>query len=56
MLRDLHADLSRICTRAAARGVRIIINAEYSWYQPAIDALALALMRRFTSPLPPAPP
>ncbi|KAJ7885760.1 FAD-linked oxidoreductase [Mycena olivaceomarginata] len=47
MLRDLHADLSRICTRAAAHGVRIIIDAEYSWYQPAIDALALALMRCF---------
>ncbi|KAJ7885777.1 FAD-linked oxidoreductase-like protein [Mycena olivaceomarginata] len=39
MLRDLHADLERICTRAAERGVRIIIDAEYSWYQPALDAL-----------------
>ncbi|KAJ6614938.1 FAD-linked oxidoreductase-like protein [Mycena sp. CBHHK59/15] len=49
MLRDLHADLEMICTRAEARGVRIIIDAEYSWYQPALDALTLALMRRFNA-------
>lgn len=46
-LRELHADLHRICTRAKERGVKIIIDAEYSWYQPAIDALQLALMREF---------
>ncbi|KAJ7596517.1 FAD-linked oxidoreductase-like protein [Mycena floridula] len=46
-LRDLHSDLIRICTRAQQRGVRIIIDAEYSWYQPAIDALQLSLMRQF---------
>ncbi|KAL0945593.1 hypothetical protein HGRIS_014752 [Hohenbuehelia grisea] len=46
-LRDLHDDLVRICARARDRGVRIIIDAEYSWYQPAIDALTLALMREF---------
>ncbi|KAJ7649532.1 FAD-linked oxidoreductase-like protein [Mycena polygramma] len=49
MLRDLHADLEVICARAQARGVRIIVDAEYSWYQPAIDALTLALMRRFNT-------
>ncbi|KAJ7259683.1 FAD-linked oxidoreductase-like protein [Mycena rebaudengoi] len=49
ILRDLHADLELICTRAEARGVRIIIDAEYSWYQPALDALTLALMRRFNA-------
>ncbi|KAF7298084.1 Proline dehydrogenase [Mycena chlorophos] len=49
MLQDLHADLEAICARAAARGVRIIIDAEYSWYEPAIDALSLALMRRFNA-------
>ncbi|KAF7367645.1 Proline dehydrogenase [Mycena sanguinolenta] len=47
ILRDLRADMERICTRAEARGIRIIIDAEYSWYQPAIDAYTLALMRRF---------
>lgn len=46
-LRELHSDLNRICKRAKERGVKIIIDAEYSWYQPAIDALQLALMREF---------
>ncbi|KAJ7599308.1 FAD-linked oxidoreductase-like protein [Mycena floridula] len=46
-LRDLHSDLIRICTRAQQRNIRIIIDAEYSWYQPAIDALQLSLMRQF---------
>ncbi|KAF7971429.1 hypothetical protein HWV62_21190 [Athelia sp. TMB] len=46
-LRKLHASLQRICTRAQQRGVRIIIDAEYTWYQPAIDALTLALSREF---------
>ncbi|RDB24578.1 Proline dehydrogenase 1, mitochondrial [Hypsizygus marmoreus] len=46
-LRELHADLVRICTRAQQRGVKVIIDAEYSWYQPAIDALTLSLMRQF---------
>ncbi|KAJ8518907.1 hypothetical protein ONZ45_g4087 [Pleurotus djamor] len=46
-LRDLHNDLIRICQRARERGVRVIIDAEYSWYQPAIDALTLSLTRRF---------
>ncbi|KAJ7139227.1 FAD-linked oxidoreductase-like protein [Mycena epipterygia] len=49
MLRELHADLETICARAQARGVRIIIDAEYSWYQPALDALTFALMRRFNA-------
>ncbi|KIY44062.1 FAD-linked oxidoreductase [Fistulina hepatica ATCC 64428] len=46
-LQELHQDLIRICTRAAERGVRIILDAEYSWYTPAIDAYTLDLMRRF---------
>ncbi|TFK38690.1 FAD-linked oxidoreductase-like protein [Crucibulum laeve] len=46
-LLDLHADLVKICIRAQERGVKIIIDAEYSWYQPALDALTLALMRQF---------
>ncbi|KAF7321571.1 Proline dehydrogenase [Mycena kentingensis (nom. inval.)] len=49
MLRELHKDLEAICARASSRGVRIIIDAEYSWYEPAIDALALALMRQFNA-------
>lgn len=48
-LKELHDDLVRICTRAEERGVRVQIDAEYSWYQPAIDALTLSLMRRFNA-------
>ncbi|KIJ98279.1 hypothetical protein K443DRAFT_680913 [Laccaria amethystina LaAM-08-1] len=48
-LKELHDDLIRICTRAEERGVRVLIDAEYSWYQPAIDALTLSLMRRFNA-------
>ncbi|KAG6901249.1 hypothetical protein C0995_014626 [Termitomyces sp. Mi166 len=46
-LRDFHADLVRICERAQERGVKIIVDAEYSWYQPAIDTLTLSLSRQF---------
>ncbi|TRM59231.1 FAD-linked oxidoreductase-like protein [Schizophyllum amplum] len=45
-LAQLYSDLCRICARAQERGVRIIIDAEYSWYEPAIDAFTHALMRR----------
>ncbi|KAF8907642.1 FAD-linked oxidoreductase-like protein [Gymnopilus junonius] len=48
-IRELYANLHRICKRASERGVKIIMDAEYSWYQPAIDALTLALMREFNS-------
>ncbi|KAF8634110.1 hypothetical protein AX15_001075 [Amanita polypyramis BW_CC] len=48
-LRELHADLERICTRAKERGVKVIIDAEYSWCQPAIDAFQLTLMRKFNA-------
>ncbi|OCB90786.1 FAD-linked oxidoreductase [Sanghuangporus baumii] len=46
-LRELRKDLFRICQRAKERGVKIIIDAEYSWYQPAIDAYQRALMAEF---------
>ncbi|KAI0791690.1 FAD-linked oxidoreductase-like protein [Abortiporus biennis] len=46
-LKDLHEDLFRICTRAQERGVKVIIDAEHSWYTPAIDAFTLSLMRKF---------
>jgi proline dehydrogenase len=68
LLRDLHADLARICTRGQERDVKVIIDAEYrfvmfqdpslfpilmrifSWYQPALDAFTLSLMRQFNKP------
>jgi proline dehydrogenase len=37
----------KICVLAKERQVRLIIDAEYSWYQPAIDALTLSLMQQF---------
>lgn len=46
-LKELYSDLVQICTRAEERGVRVFIDAEYSWYQPAIDAFGHALMERF---------
>ncbi|RXW18987.1 hypothetical protein EST38_g6864 [Candolleomyces aberdarensis] len=48
-LRELYNDLLSICKRAQERGVKLILDAEYSWYQPAMDALALALMRQFNA-------
>lgn len=32
-LRELHEDLIQICTHARARDIRLIVDAEYSWYQ-----------------------
>ncbi|KAH0838757.1 FAD-linked oxidoreductase-like protein [Lanmaoa asiatica] len=46
-LKELYHDLNRICTRAKDRSIRIILDAEHSWYQPAIDAFGHALMERF---------
>ncbi|KAF7796593.1 hypothetical protein EIP86_007774 [Pleurotus ostreatoroseus] len=46
-LRDLRADLDAICKKARERGVRIIIDAEHTWYQPAIDALTLSMMIKY---------
>jgi proline dehydrogenase len=38
--------VERICAAAAAAGVPVLIDAEDSWYQPAIDALATRMMER----------
>lgn len=46
-LKELYNDLVQICTRAEERGVRVFIDAEHSWHQPAIDAFGHALMERF---------
>ncbi|PIL30760.1 hypothetical protein GSI_06928 [Ganoderma sinense ZZ0214-1] len=55
-LRELREDLVKICTRAQERDVRLIFDAEYSWYEPAIDAFTLDMMRRFNKLPPPPPP
>ncbi|KIK93539.1 hypothetical protein PAXRUDRAFT_828860 [Paxillus rubicundulus Ve08.2h10] len=46
-LRDLYDDLNKICTRAKERRVKVVLDAEYSWYQPAIDAFGHALMEKY---------
>ncbi|OSD05698.1 FAD-linked oxidoreductase [Trametes coccinea BRFM310] len=46
-LRELRDDLVTICNRAKERGVRLIFDAEYTWYEPAIDAFTLDMMRKF---------
>ncbi|KAI9510632.1 FAD-linked oxidoreductase-like protein [Russula earlei] len=46
-LRELNESLIRLCTRARARDVRVIVDAEYSWYQPAVDSISFSLMREF---------
>ncbi|KAF8480788.1 FAD-linked oxidoreductase [Russula ochroleuca] len=46
-LRELREGLIQICTRARARNVRVIVDAEHSWYQPAVDSISLDLMREF---------
>ncbi|KAF8272420.1 FAD-linked oxidoreductase-like protein [Lactarius quietus] len=46
-LRELLVDLNRICSRARERNVRLIVDAEYTWYQPAVDSISLSLMREF---------
>ncbi|KAG9084581.1 hypothetical protein FRC06_003989, partial [Ceratobasidium sp. 370] len=49
-LRTLYGDLRRVCKRARERGIRLIFDAEHTWYQPGIDAFVLALSREFNQP------
>ncbi|OAX40482.1 FAD-linked oxidoreductase [Rhizopogon vinicolor AM-OR11-026] len=46
-LKELYNALVKICKHAADRGVRVLVDAEHSWYQPAIDAFGHALMEKF---------
>lgn len=46
-LQELYINLRRICMRAKERRIKIAIDAEYTWYQPAIDAFGHALMEQF---------
>jgi len=39
--------VERICLAAHDAGIPVLIDAEDSWYQPAIDALATQMMERF---------
>ncbi|KAG9097237.1 hypothetical protein FS749_006756 [Ceratobasidium sp. UAMH 11750] len=49
-LRTLYGDLRRVCRRARERGIRLIFDAEHTWYQPGIDAFVLALSQEFNQP------
>lgn len=46
-LKEFYVNLIRIADRAYRRDVKLIIDAEYTWYQPAIDAFSLSLMYRY---------
>lgn len=41
------ADMKTILDKARAEGVRIIVDAEWSWSQPAIDAVVTALSKEY---------
>lgn len=43
----VQARVERICQAAHEAGLPVLIDAEDSWYQPAIDALATRMMERF---------
>ncbi|KAJ2515288.1 proline dehydrogenase [Coemansia sp. RSA 1939] len=41
-----------VIQQAAARGVRVMVDAEHSYFQPMIDHVALAMQREFNTPKP----
>ena len=48
-LLDLRAVLEAIATKARANNVRIVIDAEQTWYQPVIDSLTDLLMQTYNT-------
>lgn len=46
---ELRAVLDKIASKARDANVRIVIDAEQSWYQPVIDSLSDELMRKYNS-------
>ncbi|KAJ5260647.1 Proline oxidase [Penicillium chrysogenum] len=46
---NLRAVLENIATKARENNVRIVIDAEQSWYQPVIDSLTDELMQKYNS-------
>ena len=43
----VQARMERICSAAAQAGVPVLVDAEESWMQPAIDAMVTRMMERF---------
>jgi proline dehydrogenase len=52
LLRALVARTDRLCALAAAEGVRVMIDAEQTYFQPAIDHVVLEMQRRYNKPGP----
>ncbi|KAN0066465.1 proline dehydrogenase [Thecaphora frezii] len=51
-LKELWQALREVALRAQKHGnVRIVVDAEYSWYQPAIDAMYEAIAAEFNRPM-----
>lgn len=48
-LSSLRATLEAIASKARDNNIRIVIDAEQSWYQPVIDALTDELMQKYNS-------
>ncbi|PLB42665.1 FAD-linked oxidoreductase [Aspergillus candidus] len=46
---ELRRTLETIATRARENNVRVVIDAEQSWYQPVIDSLTDELMQKYNS-------
>lgn len=46
-LKGLHSDLRNLCHLAQSNGVRLIFDAEQSWFQPCLDRLVSVLAEEF---------
>ncbi|KIR29252.1 hypothetical protein CNBG_9289 [Cryptococcus deuterogattii R265] len=51
-LRSLWNKLRSLSERAKKQGIKILVDAEHSWYQPVIDAYCLLLSQEFNKPSP----
>eukprot|EP01113_Clastostelium_recurvatum_P036101 TRINITY_DN5104_c0_g1_i4.p1 TRINITY_DN5104_c0_g1~~TRINITY_DN5104_c0_g1_i4.p1 ORF type:complete len:612 (-),score=124.82 TRINITY_DN5104_c0_g1_i4:23-1672(-) len=51
-LQQLEHRLHKICQAASHHGVPLLIDAEQTWYQPAIDNLVISLSRRYNTSRP----
>ncbi|ORX38636.1 FAD-linked oxidoreductase-like protein [Kockovaella imperatae] len=52
-LEEMHSMWEKLCKmgeEAKANGVRLMIDAEHTWYQPALDAYTLLLCEKFNRP------
>lgn len=52
ILQKLMNDLRETCRKAKAADIVVMIDAEYSWFQPALDRIATFLSAEFNTPIP----